>query len=110
MVEWVHQIGTDGKPDPKAIPTSKMVCVINGKANIMNKHFMTPKGAVTMVTEEQLKRLEGIPQFKQFVDGGFLTVEKKKVEAEEVAKNMKPKDKSAPLTPKTAKGKTGKAE
>ena len=86
------------KEGSKDVPTVKWAVVIKGGANIASKNLITPKGVLTTVSDEEMKLLEGNAQFKRHVDRGFLIVEKKKVEAEEVAKNMKKKDKSAPTT------------
>jgi len=73
--------------------------LIRGGAGIANKNILTPKGVATQVTNEELAILESNDQFKLHVANGFIIVENKKAEADEVAKNMTKKDKSAPATP-----------
>lgn len=70
---------------------------VAGKANIANKHMLTSQGVSTEVSDEQLKKLESIPVFRQQVANGFLKVDSKR-NADKVAKEMAPKDKSAPAT------------
>lgn len=70
---------------------------VAGKANIANKHMLTSRGVSTEVSDEQLKKLESIPVFRQQVANGFLKVDSKR-NADKVAKEMAPKDKSAPAT------------
>lgn len=84
------------KEGSKDVPSVKWSVVIKGGANIASKNLITPKGVLTTVSDEEMALLETNAQFKRHVERGFLIVEKKKVEAEEVAKNMKKKDKSAP--------------
>ncbi len=87
------------KADPKGIPQIIERVFINGKANVTNKKtFVTPKGVVTEVSDEQLKILDSITAFKDHKEAGFILVESKKAEPAKVAKaSMKAKDKSAQL-------------
>ena len=87
------------KADPKGIPQIIQKVNINGKANVTNKKtFVTPKGVVTEITDEQLKILEGIPAFRDHREAGFIVVDTKKTEPAEVAKkDMSPKDLSSQL-------------
>lgn len=82
---------TEGK-----VKTVKWKVVIKGGANIAGKNLITPMGVLTTVTDEEMGLLETNPSFKRHVERGFITVEKKKVGVEDVVKNMKKKDKSAP--------------
>lgn len=74
----------------------KWSVVIKGGANLAGKNLITPMGVLTTVTDEEMGLLETNPSFKRHVERGFITVEKKKVDVEDVVKNMKKKDKSAP--------------
>lgn len=80
-------------------PSIEKVIRINGGANIASKHFLTPKGVMTSVTDDELTLLEANPVFQIHKENGFILVEKKSTDADAVAKNMKSKDKSAPVTP-----------
>lgn len=75
--------------------------LINGKANIANKHIMTPLGVATRVTSAQLDEAKTFPVFQLHMDNGYLTVEKFKEDADKVASNMQGRDNSAPETPET---------
>lgn len=84
---------------------------VGGGANVSNKHFVTPLGAVTEVSEDELQLLRGNWCFNDHVKNGFITVQEtgKKMDVEEVVKSdMKPKDKSAPLTKKDMEDKNKK--
>lgn len=74
--------------------------LINGKANIANKNIITFAGVSTTVSNEDLELLKGDENFMKQVKGGFMSFESKKADAEEVAKDMTEKDKSAPMTKK----------
>ncbi len=95
--------------DPKSqkLPIQEKVIPIAGKANIANKvNLITPRGVLTTVDDDQLKALQSLDSFNRQVKGGWIVVEKKKADADEVAKNMKGKDKSAQLDEKSIKKNT----
>lgn len=77
---------------------SKQVLIAGGHG-VSNKHFMTPMGVVTAVSDEDLEFLENNPEFKAHKERGFIKVQKKKVETERVAADMVTRDKSAPVVP-----------
>jgi len=93
----------------RAIPQADKKIFVAGKANIANKHIITNEGVMTEVTDEELKALEGLQAFKDHVEAGHLKVVTRKADGNEVAKDMKKKDKSAPLTPDDFKDKPEKA-
>lgn len=72
--------------------------LVAGKANVTNQNFLTPRGAVTKVTPEQLAVLEANPVFALHKANGFVTVESAKVDPEKVAADMTGRDLSAPDT------------
>lgn len=81
------------------IRQGKKQVLIKGGANLPTagmKDIITPLGAVTEVTDEDLAFLESNECFKKHVDKGFITVDKSKVKIEKAVKDMKDKDKSAP--------------
>ena len=78
------------------VKTVKWKVMVEGGANIAGKNLITPKGVLTTVTDEEMGLLETDPTFKRHVDRGFITFEKKKVDIEDVVKNMEKKDNSAP--------------
>ena len=70
--------------------------VIDGYANMANKHFITEKCCLTEVTDEQVELLRKHPVFQMHVDNGFMKIVESKVED---TSNMEAADQSAPLTP-----------
>lgn len=82
------------------VPIVESSVLIKGGAGIANKHMITPRGVMTTITSEELAILETNEMFKLHRDNGYITIESKKADADEVAqKSMKKKDKSAPVTP-----------
>lgn len=83
--------------------------VIHGGANMAPQRdsktqvvLMTPRGAVTRVSDEELSFLESVEAFRRHRDRGFLVVESKSQSIDKVVDaGMCPQDKSAPLTPKS---------
>jgi len=94
------------------LPIIERRITILGGANVANKQVVTPMGVATQITDEELRLLEGDPKaqipphpvFKMHMDAGFLKVDKKKLDIEKViAKDMKLRDGSSPLTPEHLK-------
>lgn len=72
---------------------------INGKANIADKVLHTPRGAVTNVTDEEADLLESHPIFRQHLKNGFVAIEARNANIDQVLDDMVPRDESAPLEP-----------
>lgn len=70
--------------------------VIDGYANMANRHFVTNKSVLTEVTDEQLELLKMNKVFQMHVNNGYLKIVETKTED---TSNMEEFDKSAPLTP-----------
>ena len=72
--------------------------LIKGGANSQDKKTMiTPRGAATVVSAEELELLKADPAFQGFVERGFMSVDEKgkhTYDADEKGADM-PKDKSA---------------
>jgi hypothetical protein len=88
---------------PEVIPTPVL---INGGANRATfpdgKHGRyTPRGVMTEVTEPQMEYLDGCTAFQRHKKQGFIIVSTSKDDAENIARDMHPKDNSAPLTPES---------
>ena len=84
----------------KKWPNGKeMRVTINGGHGMSNKHFVTPQGVVTQITEDELEMLLANPSFVRHMDKGFMSYDKKKVDPAKKAKDMEEKDGSAPITP-----------
>lgn len=75
--------------------------LIAGKANVATKNLITPMGVMTKVDDSTLKHLEGNHVFQLHKKNGFITVEKYKEDADQVAADMTGRDSSAPETPET---------
>ena len=86
--------------NPQKIPKPERVIRVYGGANVINRNLITPRGVSTTVSDEELKILETIPSFNRHLKRGFLTVDKKRSDADKVAKDMNPRDKSAQLEDK----------
>ena len=96
-------------PEGAASARLKRSVTINGGANLapVNRHLssvvlMTPRGAVTQVTDEELDFLENNEAFKRHRARNFLAVESKAKDINVVVSaGMAPQDESAPITPKS---------
>ena len=85
--------------------------LINGQANIVNKSTMiTPRGVLTVINEDQMAILKGCSMFERHTKAGFIEVTEKEAKSTDVAKNLKKKDKSAPLTPQDLKDRDANAK
>lgn len=73
--------------------------LINGGHGLMTKHMITPLGIVTEVTDDELAFLLTVDAFKEHEKNGFISYDKKKVEPEKAAANMKTRDKSSQIVP-----------
>lgn len=95
----------DVPADKNQMPTIRGVpVIIKGGANRAtfpegSVGLHTPKGVVTEVSDQQMEYLDGCWKFKQHCQRGFLIVTSADTKPEIVAKDMEPKDNSAPLTP-----------
>lgn len=80
----------------------KKEILIKGGANVTDKKtLLTPHGAVTEVSEQDLELLKTNIGFKNHLEKGFLKIVEtdNKYKAEETAEKMGTKDKSAQRTP-----------
>jgi len=83
-------------------PESVREIRIEGGANTASKHFVTLDGVVTQVTDEQVELLLKIPAFVKHQELGFVKIHNRsKVDI----KGLEAEDKSAPITPKSARKK-----
>lgn len=87
-----------GYRDGRDVKTVKWSVTIKGGANVASRNLITPKGTLTIVSDEELALLNENAQFNRHKERGFITVEKREEKVEKVTSNMKKKDKSAPLT------------
>lgn len=81
------------------VPQIEHAVRIEGGAGVANKHFITPHGVVTEVTDEDAEFLRAHPMFQFHQKGGYVTIlERKPEDADAVAADMNGKDPSAPVT------------
>jgi len=92
--------------DPNSLPIVKrrpdgshIKITIQGGHGVSNKHFITPRGVMTKVSDDDMNILLENKSFQRHVKAGFITYDKKNVAPEKKAASMKEKDGSAPLTP-----------
>jgi hypothetical protein len=76
-----------------------MAVLIKGGHGVSNKHFVTPQGVMTKVSDDDMSILLKNDAFKRHCEKGFMHYEKKYINPEKAAKNMENKDGSAPYTP-----------
>ena len=79
---------------PAVVPKS---VTIQGGHGVANDNIITADGVRTQVDDDAFAILEACPMFARHVKAGFIKVYKDKADAAEVAKDMTPKDNSAPL-------------
>lgn len=91
------QLYVNYKTDASGVPKPESQVFIAGGANLMTKHFITPRGVATKVTAEQLTELRQNDMFKLHMANGFITVSEAKQDAEVVAADMVGRDQSAPI-------------
>lgn len=72
---------------------------INGGHGVSDKHFVTPRGVVTSVSDEDMDFLLQNHAFLRHVKAGFLAYDKKEVKTEKKVQDMNQKDGSSPITP-----------
>lgn len=82
------------------LPVVLKKVLIQGGHLVSNKHFVTPIGVMTVVSDEDMEMLKNNDAFKRHIAKGFITFQKKKTDPEKMARNMAEKDGSSPLTPK----------
>jgi hypothetical protein len=73
--------------------------LIRGGANVADKHFVTPRGVMTRITEDEFKAIENDTSFILHVANGYLKYEDAPADVEKVVADMEGRDQSAPLTP-----------
>lgn len=81
------------------IPAPAGSVVIAGGAGVADKHLVTPYGAVTKITDEQLEMLQHSRHFKEHESRGFVKVSRSNIDPTKAAESMEARDKSAQKTP-----------
>ncbi len=91
------QVYANYRSSANGVPLAESKIAINGGANLMTKHLVTPHGVVTEVTAEELAELRKNEVFKLHLANGFLTISEAKGDADDVAADMTTRDQSAPI-------------
>lgn len=88
------------------LPSREVSVLINGGAGVSNKHFLTPQGVVTHITQEQLELCRADLVFRKQEAAGYLMVDEsgKETDPDHVATDMNPDDPSRPLAPADVTG------
>lgn len=73
--------------------------LVKGGHGVASKHFITPQGVVTHLTDADAELLATHPVFQLHAKNGFVVIDSKKTDTENVAALMQGRDKSAPITP-----------
>lgn len=73
--------------------------LIRGGANVVDKHFVTPRGVMTAVEDDDMEILLKDKNFQRHMKAGFISYEQKEVPVAKVVADMEPKDNSSPVVP-----------
>lgn len=76
---------------------------IKGGSGIAGKHFITPLGVRTEISDEELSLLENDEVFKTHKANGFVSISKADINPEVAAADMETRDGSAPAVPEDFK-------
>lgn len=94
---------TNYVPGGGDLPIAAGSVLIKGGANLADKHFVTSRGTVTEITQDQYEFLKTNEDFKRHVENGFLYVDasgkSKAKEVNDVVDDLVARDESAPLVP-----------
>lgn len=94
--DWTRPDVTGSKVARPAAP--HRVIVVKGKANVTTKHMVIPEGILTSVTDDELEALQKIKAFQDHLARGHLKILAREVAPDKVARDMKDRDESAPLS------------
>ena len=81
------------------LPIELPPVLVKGGAGVMNDRFITPRGVVTEITEEQGEYLRANVLFQLHEKNGFVEISGSKVDPEKAAADMTGRDNSAPIVP-----------
>lgn len=88
---------TNHAPGGADLPKVVAEVKIKGGAGVANDRFVTPRGVVTTITEDEAEALRANPVFQLHEANGFVQISDKSGDADEVAADMTGRDNSAPL-------------
>lgn len=84
---------------PRGLAQAKSKILIAGRANVVHdKTRVLSKAIKTELTEAEYNSVKDNDMFKRHLERGFLKIEEKEFKVEDVAKDMKAKDKGAQKT------------
>lgn len=83
---------------PGGLPIEGRKVTIKGGAGLANKHVITPKGVVTVITTDELAFLMNDDNFKLHLAAGFVQYESQQYDLDAVVADMNHEDGSRPLT------------
>jgi hypothetical protein len=90
---------TGWKSNGNDMPQREHSVTIAGGAGVANKHFITPHGVVTNVSDADAEFLRGNTVFQLHEKNGYVQIlERKPEDADAVAADMAGNDPGAPLT------------
>lgn len=93
----IAYVGYEDGPEG-GVPHVARKVIIQGGANVPNKVLVTPKGTITPVDAEELDFLKTNKDFLKHQKAGFVQILIRDPGAEKAARDMAPKDRSAPYT------------
>ncbi len=82
------------------IAIAEKVVYIKGGAGVAEaRNLVTPRGVMTEVTTEELEALQKCFLFNMHLEGGYLSIDSKKVDPDKKANDMNEKDETRQITP-----------
>lgn len=81
------------------LPIELPPVLVKGGAGVANDRFITPRGVVTEITEEQGEYLRANVLFQLHEKNGFVEISGSYVDPEKAAADMTGRDNSAPIVP-----------
>lgn len=82
-----------------SIPSVQKSIEIAGGAGVADKHFVTPLGVVTAVSDEDFDYLAKHDLFILHEKNGYLKIQDSRIDVEVAVADMERRDQSSPLTP-----------
>lgn len=86
-------------PVKGSLPRVLREITIRGGANVADKHFITPCGVGTEVTDDDVEFLRADPNFQRHEKAGFVMIVGRKLDPEVPVADMEQRDRSAPKRP-----------
>lgn len=90
---------TNHQPGGGDLPIELPPVLVKGGAGVANDRFITPRGVVTEITEEDGEYLRANKLFQLHEKNGYVEISSAKVDPEKAAADMTGRDNSAPIVP-----------